>query len=282
MDDQDGAATLAIADAVATITLNRPERLNAFDTALHAAVRNALDRVEAAQDVGALILTGAGRAFSAGQDLAERTAQFAMGHAPDLHASLEENYNPLVRRIAALPFPVIAAVNGMAAGAGAAIAIGCDIVLAAESARFQFAFAKVALGPDSGTSWLLPRLVGQARALALALTAEPIDAREAERIGLIWKAVPDAALREEAQRLADGFANGPTAALATIKRRIRAAAHCSFDEALDAERDAQGILGADETYKRAVMGFMRQRPRKAVQQADPLHQPIPSQTRVKP
>lgn len=259
VDDEADAASLAFDGGIATITLNRPERLNAFDAALHAALRQAFDRVEADEHVRALILTGSGRAFCTGQDLAERAAAFASGEAPDLHASLENNYNPLVRRIAALHCPVIAAVNGIAAGAGAAIAIGSDIVLAAESARFQFSFARVALGPDSGTSWLLPRLVGQARALGLALTAEPIDAREAGHIGLIWKAVPDASLMAEAKRLAEGFANRPRAALAAIKQRIRAAACSSFDDALDAERDAQAILGRDEAYRQAVIDFTSKR-----------------------
>jgi 2-(1,2-epoxy-1,2-dihydrophenyl)acetyl-CoA isomerase len=149
--------------------------------------------------------------------------------------------------------------NGMAAGA--AIAIDCEIVLAAESARFQCIFAKFALGPDRWTSWLLARLVGQARALGLALMAEPIEAREAERIGLIWKAAPVASLMFGAKRIAEGFACGPTAALATIKQRIRSAASLSFDDALDAERDAQGALGRDEAYKTAVMDFVNKRSR---------------------
>lgn len=250
---------LAVDDGVALVTINRPARKNAFNAELHDAFRAALDELDADVSVRALILTGAGDAFCAGQDLGERAASFAAGDPVDLGASLDGNYNPLVRRLARLPIPVIAAVNGVAAGAGAALAIGCDIVLAARSARFQFSFAKVALGPDSGTSWLLPRLVGTGRALALALTATPIAAGEAADIGLVWRVVDDENLISEARRIATEFVLGPAAALTAIKRQMRAAAFQSFDQALDAERDAQGGLGRHPDYREAVMAFAAKR-----------------------
>lgn len=256
---ESGPVLIVIEQGIATVTLNRPHRMNAFDTALHAALRDALDRVEADPAVRVLILTGAGKGFCAGQDLAERAASFADGDVPDLGTSLRENYNPLVRRIATMPIPVIAAVNGIAAGAGAALAIGCDIVLAADSARFQFAFAKVGLGPDSGTSWLLPRIVGQTRALALALTADPVSAPDAERMGLVWRVVPDADLAEEARSLARRLASTPAPALSAIKQQLRASATQSFEQSLDAERAAQQQLGRSAAYRDAVERFTRPR-----------------------
>ncbi|MES1975659.1 MAG: enoyl-CoA hydratase-related protein [Pseudomonadota bacterium] len=252
----DATVVLKVDREIACVTLARPQRMNAFNARMHSDLRGAFDQIEARSDVAVVILTGAGRGFCAGQDLAERAAAFAAGEPPDLAASLAENYNPLVRRIATLPMPVIAAVNGVAAGAGAALAIGCDLVLAARSARFQFSFAKVALGPDSGTSWLLSHLVGQARALGLALTAEPVTAEEAARIGLIWRMVEDDALVAEAQALAERLAGGPRSAHAAIKRGVRDAACLTFDAALDAERDAQGRLGALPDYATAVATFV--------------------------
>ena len=174
-------------DGYRVVTLNRPERLNAFNEAMHLALRAALDEAEADDGCGALLLTGAGRAFCSGQDLADRMP--GSGPPRDLGASLDTFYNPLVRQLRALPFPVVAAVNGTAAGAGANLALHCDIVLAARSAKFVQAFAKLGLVPDAGGTWLLPRLVGLARARGLALTAEPLSAETAAEWGLIWKAV---------------------------------------------------------------------------------------------
>lgn len=259
MSDTAGLATLDIAAGIATLTLNRPERLNAFTVPLHTAVRDALDTVDADTSVRALILTGAGRAFCAGQDLRERAGAFESGERIDLGRTLQDNYNPLVRRLASLPVPVIAAVNGPAVGAGAALAITCDIVLAARSATFQFAFAKVALGPDCATSWSLPRLVGLGRALALTLTAQAITAQDAERIGLIWKAVADDALLAEATLLAERFVDGPREALSAIKRQMRAGVEQGLDAALDAERDAQSRLGRLGDYREAVDAFVGRR-----------------------
>src|SRR3954468_15491994 len=181
------------------ITLNRPDRLNAFNETMHADLRAALDQVERDDSCRALLLTGAGRGFCAGQDLSDRLAK--PGEQVMLGGTLEAHYNPLVRRLRALPFPVVAAVNGVAAGAGCNVALACDIVLAARSAQFIQSFARVGLVPDSGGTWNLPRLVGPARARALALTGEPLPAEKAEAWGLIWKAVDDGALMVEAEKL---------------------------------------------------------------------------------
>src|ERR1700687_4523375 len=189
------------------ITLNRPHRLNAFTEAMHLTLKRALAEAEADSDCRALLLTGAGRGFSAGQDLNDRLSK--PGEATVLGSTLEAYYNPLVRKLRALPFPVVAAGNGVAAGAGANIALACDIVLAARSASFVQAFAKIGLVPDSGGTWFLPRLVGAARARALALLAEPLSAEQAEQWGLIWKAFDDAALIGEAELLCVHFARGP-------------------------------------------------------------------------
>ena len=256
MDDL--PALLTIGNGVATLTLNRPESMNAVNAAMHDALRGILDRLEKTETIAALILTGAGKAFCAGQDLIERRDMLRQGDV-DLHASLEENYNPLVRRLTALPFPTIAAVNGVAAGAGAAIALGCDIVIASENARFQFAFAKVALGPDSGTSYILPRLIGEARAIALALTAEPVDARTAANWGMIWQAMPAAELMPKAYALAEGFTKSPRTALAAIKSQMRATSGKSLDACLDAERNFQGRLGLHPDYREAVTAFAEKR-----------------------
>src|SRR5436190_14357636 len=190
------------------ITLNRPQRLNAFTEAMHEALKRAIAEAEEDDDCRALLLTGAGRGFCAGQDLNDRLAK--PGETMVLGGTLEAYYNPLVRKLRALPFPVVAAVNGVAAGAGANVALACDIVLAARSASFVQAFARIGLVPDSGGTWFLPRLVGAARARALALLAEPVPAEQAEQWGLIWKACDDTALIGEAQRMCENFARGPT------------------------------------------------------------------------
>lgn len=256
--EPNGVVQLSLHDGIARITLNRPARKNAIDAALHSELRHALDRVEADSSIRVLVLTGAGDAFCSGQDLGERAAQLAEGEV-DLARSLQENYNPLVRRLAALPMPVIAVVNGIAAGAGAALALVADITLAAHSARFQLAFARVALGPDSGVSWILPRLIGQARAMGMALTADMIDAQRAESWGLIWRAVQDDALATQAEALVQRLATGPQAALRAIKRRMRDSFDQTLDTALDAERDTQGALGAHKDYREAVQAFIAKR-----------------------
>jgi 2-(1,2-epoxy-1,2-dihydrophenyl)acetyl-CoA isomerase len=239
------------------VTLNRPQRLNAFTEAMHMALRAAIEDAEADEACGALLLTGAGRAFCSGQDLADRMP--GSGPPRDLGASLDAFYNPLVRRLRALPFPVVAAVNGTAAGAGASLALHCDIVLAARSAKFVQAFAKIGVVPDAGGSWLLPRLVGAARARGLALTAEPLAAETAAEWGLIWKAVDDERLIAEAEALCVQFANGPKTGLGLIKRALDAAEQNDLDAQLDLERDLQREAGFNPDYAEGVRAFMEKR-----------------------
>jgi 2-(1,2-epoxy-1,2-dihydrophenyl)acetyl-CoA isomerase len=255
MIGKDARADLSFEGPVAVITLVREAQLNAFDAAMHAALSSSLDVVCADPSIRVLVMTGKARAFSSGQDLGERAAAFAAGDLPDIHGSLEKLYNPLVRRIAQLPFPVIAAVNGMAFGAGAALAIACDITLAAQSARFQFGFVNVGLGPDSGASWTLPRRVGSQRAMDLMLSARPVPGDEAERIGLVARCIDDDLLLPEALALAHKLASQSPDALRTIKQRLRAAVNLTLDDALDAERDAQALLGKTTYYRDAVLRF---------------------------
>ena len=239
------------------ITLNRPDRLNSFNEAMHAALMSALLDAEADGSCRALILTGAGRGFCAGQDLSDRV--FSPGRVPDLSSTLERLYNPLVRKIRSLQMPVICAVNGVAAGAGANIALACDIVLAARSAKFIQALAKLGLVPDSGGTWFLPRLVGTARARALALLAEPVSAEQAEAWGMIWKAVDDAALTDEAHRLAAHFAVQPTVGLGLIKQALDASEMNDLNRQLDLERDLQGRAGRTPDYLEGVTAFFEKR-----------------------
>jgi 2-(1,2-epoxy-1,2-dihydrophenyl)acetyl-CoA isomerase len=239
------------------ITLNRPQRLNAFTEAMHRALMAALNDAEADPECRALLLTGAGTGFCAGQDLNDRIAR---GEAkPDLGASLDAFYNPLVRKLRALPFPVVAAVNGVAAGAGANIALACDIVIAARSASFVQAFARIGLVPDSGGTWVLPRLVGAARARGLALLAEPLPAERAADWGLIWKAVDDDTLRGEAEGMCARFAAGPTFGFAQIKRALDASEHNDLSTQLDLERDLQRQAGASPDYMEGVRAFVEKR-----------------------
>jgi 2-(1,2-epoxy-1,2-dihydrophenyl)acetyl-CoA isomerase len=254
-----GTVDLTIGERVATVRLNRPDRLNAFDSVLHTDLREALSAIETNASVRALVLTGNGRAFCAGQDLGERADAFLRGETPDLGRSLSDNYNPLIRRLSAVPFPTIAAVNGVASGAGAALAIACDIVIAGRSARFQFGFGRVALGPDAGTSWLLPRRIGQGRALALALTGEVIDADRALAIGLCDRITGDEELGEAGAALARSFADGPAEAIRTIKQALRTTPSDSLDVALAAEQASQARLGATRDYREAVLAFTARR-----------------------
>jgi 2-(1,2-epoxy-1,2-dihydrophenyl)acetyl-CoA isomerase len=241
-------------DGVARLTLNRPDRLNSFTVQMHEEVADALGKVSAAR---CLVLTGAGRGFCAGQDLNDRAV--APGEAVDLGESVELRYNPLVRTLTSLPMPVIARVNGVAAGAGANIALACDIVIAAKSAKFIQSFAAIGLIPDSGGTWVLPRLVGQARALGLALTGEPLEASQAADWGLIWKAVDDERLDAEVDALAARFAAGPTKGLARIKAMIRESWNHAFDAELDRQRDAMRELGYSDDYREGVAAFMEKR-----------------------
>ncbi len=250
---------LSIAGGVARLTLNRPDRLNSFNLQMHAEVADALAKVEAEATVRTLILTGAGRGFCAGQDLSDRAVAPSDGEI-DLGESLEKRYNPLIRRLVALPMPVVCAVNGVAAGAGANIALACDIVIAAKSAKFIQSFANIGLVPDSGGTWILPRLAGQARAMGLALTGEPILAETAADWGLIWKSVDDGKLVEETDSLAAKFAKAPTKGLAEIKKAIRNSWSATLDDQLDHERDAQRRAGRSDDYKEGVDAFMNKRP----------------------
>lgn len=242
------------ADGIARLRLNRPDRLNSFTVQMHGEVADALDRLEGAR---VLVLTGAGRGFCAGQDLNDRAV--APGETVDLGESVEKYYNPLIRRLTSLPMPVIARVNGVAAGAGANIALACDIVIAAKSAKFIQSFANIGLIPDSGGTWALPRLVGQARALGLALTGDPLPAETAADWGLIWKAVDDEELDAEVHALAARFAAGPTRGLAAIKRMIRESWSQSLDAELDRQRDTMRELGGSEDYREGVTAFMEKR-----------------------
>jgi 2-(1,2-epoxy-1,2-dihydrophenyl)acetyl-CoA isomerase len=249
---------LELVDGIARLTLNRPDRLNSFTVEMHGEVADALERVAADDAVRVLVLTGAGRGFCAGQDLSDR-AVAPGGEAVDLGKSVERFYAPLIRRIVGLDKPVIGAVNGVAAGAGANIALACDIVIAARSAKFIQSFANIGLIPDSGGTWILPRLIGQARALGLALTGEPLPAEMAAEWGLIWKCVDDAELAGEVERLASKFATGPTKGLARTKALIRGSSQYSLDEELDLERDAMRQLGFSEDYREGVAAFMEKR-----------------------
>src|SRR5215210_2789819 len=239
---------------IARLTLNRPDRLNSFTVEMHEEVADALSKLEG---VRVLVLTGAGRGFCAGQDLGDRAV--APGQSVDLGASVERRYNPLIRTLTSLPMPVIARVNGVAAGAGANIALACDVVIAAKSAKFIQSFANIGLIPDSGGTWVLPRLIGQARALGLALTAEPLPAEKAVEWGLIWKAVDDDQLDAEVDALAARFAAAPTRGLAAIKKMIRESWGHSLDEELDLQRDAMRELGYSDDYREGVAAFMEKR-----------------------
>jgi 2-(1,2-epoxy-1,2-dihydrophenyl)acetyl-CoA isomerase len=240
------------------VTLNRPQRLNAFTEEMHVALRAALDDAEADPGCRALMLTGAGRAFCSGQDLSDRMP--GSGPRRDLGQSLDRFYNPLVRKLHALRFPVVAAVNGVAAGAGANVALHCDIVLAARSAKFIQAFAKLGVVPDAGGTWLLPRLVGAARARGLALLAEPLSAETAQAWGLIWKAVDDDRLVAEAEQICAQLAAGPTIGLGLIKRALDAAERNDLDRQLDLERDLQREAGATPDYAEGMRAFIEKRP----------------------
>ena len=247
------------ADGVATITLNRPDKLNAFTTELHRALAAALDTVEGDAAIRAVLLTGAGRGFCAGQDLAERAAIIAGGQAEGGKA-LETWYNPLVRRLRRLEKPVVCAVNGVAAGAGANIALACDIVLAARSASFIQAFCRIGLVPDAGGSHVLPRLVGMARASALTLLGDKLPAEQAAAWGLIWRVVDDDRLIEEATALAQHLARQPTRALALIKEALNASFANTLDEQLDLERALQMKAAATDDFREGVAAFLEKRP----------------------
>jgi len=248
---------LDVADGIARITLNRPDRLNSFTASMHAELRDALAKVAADENARVLLLTGAGRGFCAGQDLSDRAV--APGGAPvDLGQSIEQNYRPLVLGLRNLAMPVVCAVNGVAAGAGANIALACDIVIAAKSASFIQAFCKIGLVPDSGGTYFLPRLVGTARAMGLAMLGDRLSAQQAADWGLVWRCVEDAELVPAAEALLAQLAQAPTRGLAAIKRALYSSG--SLAEALDLERDLQRELGYSADYREGVDAFLNKRP----------------------
>ncbi|SSC69960.1 unnamed protein product [Ciceribacter sp. T2.26MG-112.2] len=245
-------------DGLLRLTLNRPDKLNAFNEEMHLALRAGLERAGSDPSVRAVLLTGAGRGFSAGQDLSARDPRNRTS-APDLGHSLETFYNPTLRLMCCLEKPIVCAVNAVAAGAGANLALACDIVLAAESAKFIQSFVRLGLIPDAGGSWTLARRLGEPRAKALAMLGEPLDATTAAAWGLIWRAVPDGELAAEAEALARKLASGPTQGLGLTKRAIHAASDNGFDSQLDLERELQRQAGLTADYSEGVMAFLEKR-----------------------
>ena len=249
---------VTLESGVLQVTLNRPEKLNALNPEMHQLLRRALERALDEAEVRVVLLTGAGRGFCAGQDLSERDV--SPGAAPiDLSVSLGSHYNPLVRRLRELPKPVVCAVNGVAAGAGANLALACDFVVAARSASFVQSFARIGLVPDSGGTWFLPRLVGAARAMGLALLGEKLAAEQAAEWGLIWKVFDDARLMDEALQLAKALSGGPTKGYGLIKRAMHASFDNSLEAQLDLERDLQRDAGHSADYREGVSAFKEKR-----------------------
>jgi len=254
----DPAILLDITEGYAVITLNRPDKLNSFNDAMHAELRDAVEQCEADHAIRALLITGVGRGFCAGQDLSDRNV--ADGRMPDLGDALEKNYNPLIRRLRAMPKPVVCAVNGVAAGAGANLALACDLVLAARSASFIQAFCKIGLIPDAGGTYTLPRLVGHARAFGLSMLGDKLPAEQAAEWGLIWRVVDDADLMPEAKKLCAHLALQPTHALGLMKRALNASLDHTLDQQLEVERNLQRTAGQSEDFREGVAAFLEKRP----------------------
>ena len=249
----------SIESGIARLTLNRPDRLNSFNDQMHEEVRAALGHVRADESVRVLLLTGEGRGFCAGQDLGDRAVAPGAGDV-DLGASIERNYKPLILALRALEMPVVCAVNGVAAGAGANLALACDIVIATRSASFIQAFSKIGLIPDSGGTYFLPRLVGQARALGLSLLGDKLSAEQAAEWGLIWQCVDDGQLTVVTDKLLTQLAQGPTRGLAAIKQALYASESNTLATQLDLERDLQRQLGYSDDYREGVAAFTAKRP----------------------
>lgn len=245
---------------VRRLTLNRPAALNSFTGAMHGELMAALNAAAADGTVRCVVITGAGRGFCAGQDLNDPGMIPVAGSLPDVGAVIERHYRPLALRLQSMPVPVVAAVNGVAAGAGANLALNCDLVVAARSASFIQAFSKIGLIPDAGGTWLLPRLVGRARALGLAMTGDKLPAEEAQRIGLIWQCVDDAALGDTVAALAARLAALPSRALAATRQALDAAQQMDYDTALQAEARVQGELGRQHDFLEGVAAFQARRP----------------------
>lgn len=249
-----------LADGVATLTLNRPDKLNSFTADMHAEIRDVLARIAIpSSGARALLITGAGRGFCAGQDLSQRKG---MSVSSEVRESIDKLFNPLIRNLRRLELPIVGAVNGVAAGAGMSLALACDVTLAARSATFLQAFAKIGLVPDSGSTFFLPRLAGDARARGLAMLAEKIPAEQAASWGLIWKVVDDNKLMDEANALARHLATQPTRALALIKQALNQAADNDLDRQLDLERDLQVLAAETDDYREGVAAFLEKRPAK--------------------
>lgn len=245
-------------NSVGYLTLNRPEHLNSFTIEMHQEVAEVLNQWNEDSNIRAIVITGMGRGFCAGQDLKQRKFE-PNGPAPDLGLSLETYYNPLVKCITNMPKPVICAVNGVAAGAGANIALACDIVIAAKSASFIQAFCKIGLVPDAGGTWILPRLVGRAQAMALTMLGEKISADKAVELGMIWQSVEDGQLLSEVSKLAEHLAKQPTYGLSLIKKAINASSDNSLEQQLSLERDFQRLAGRTNDYKEGVQAFVQKR-----------------------
>ncbi|MGH9203036.1 MAG: 2-(1,2-epoxy-1,2-dihydrophenyl)acetyl-CoA isomerase PaaG [Vicinamibacterales bacterium] len=248
----------AVEQGAARITLNRPDKLNSFNVKMHEELRDALGKVRADKSVRVLCLTGAGRGFCAGQDLGDRSVSPG-GGAVDLGASVENYYAPLVKTLRTLPLPVVCGVNGVAAGAGANVALACDLVIATRSAKFVQPFCKLGLVPDTGGTYFLPRLLGTARAMGLAMTGETLTAEQAQQWGLIWKCVDDAAFQAEVDTLVRGLAEAPTKGLARTKEAIYASGANSLETQLDLERDFMRELGYSKDYAEGVAAFLAKR-----------------------
>jgi len=247
-----------IDNGVAKLVLNRPEKLNSFNKKMHDDVRLALKTIYKDDEIRCVLISGNGRGFCAGQDLSDRDVS-PDADMPDLGKSIDKNYNPLIRKITQLEKPVICAVNGVAAGAGANIALACDIVLAARSASFIQSFSKIGLIPDSGGTWMLPRLIGRSRAMALALLGEKIPAEQAESWGMIWKCLDDDQLMVQAEKMAASLASQPTRGLGFIKRAFNLSSTNNLDEQLELERDIQRLAGRTSDYREGVNAFMNKR-----------------------
>ncbi len=251
--------TYSVEEGLATLTLNRPDKLNSFNATMHKEIREVLKDLKKDSNIRCLLLTANGRGFCAGQDLSDRNVD-PTAEMPDLGESLEKRYNPMLRTLRSLEIPVVCAVNGVAAGAGANIALSCDIVIAARSASFIQAFCKIGLIPDSGGTWTLPRLVGRGRAMGLAMLGDKISAEQAEQWGMIFRCVDDEQLTEESVKIAQTLAKGPTRGLSLIKRAMNASDGNTFDQQLDTERDLQRLAGRSDDYREGVSAFMNKRP----------------------
>lgn len=251
--------TLEKQDGVARLTLNRPDKLNSFNVQMHQELQTALDDIATDGETRAVLLTGSGRGFCAGQDLGDRAVS-ADDERPDLGMSVEKFYNPLIRRLTNLPMPVICAMNGVAAGAGASVVMACDIVLAARSSSFILSFAKVGLVPDSGSSWHFARAIGLPRAKALAMLGNKLPAEQAEQWGLIYQVVDNEVLMAEADKLACYLATQPTEALGKIKKLVHTSFDYSLNEQLERERADMQYLGRSDDYREGVSAFMEKRP----------------------